>query len=255
MLRTRDRSRGGVSSGGAAPPFTPPDAGTILRWYDATDVATVSNTGGLVDQWSDKSGNAAHITSTGSARPTYNGSNMISFDGVATYLFNSLPILYSNGSMTLFIVMKSAGAVAGTALVCEGSSAAANPVYQLPRVRPSAVDDGVYVQFRNDAGTVMLGGTSGLGCNIFDDVKEVLTISDSGSLVTGYTNNVVGTTPKSYTRSGTNTMNRFAVGVAVRDTITGFIAAEVNEIIAYSGVLSDTNRGNVVTYLQAKHSI
>jgi len=254
MLRTRDRSRGGTS-GGATPPFSPSDISGLLRWYDATDVATVLNKGGLVDTWQDKSVNAAHLANTLAARPTYNGSDMISFDGVATYLFNALPALYAAGAMSLFIVMKSAGPAVGTALVCEGSSTAANPVYQLPRVRPSAIDDGTYVQFRNDAGTVMLGGTNGLGCNIFDDVKEILTITDSGSLVTGYINGVAGTTPQSYIRSGTNTMNRFAVGVAVRNTITGFIAAEVNEIIAYNSVLSDTNRNLIVAYLQAKHSI
>jgi len=256
MLRPRDRSRGGISGASSPPPpFTPSDISGLLRWYDAKDTATVINTLGLVDQWSDKSTNAAHMTNTLAARPLYNGTDTISTDGVATYLFNALPCLYAAGATTLFIVMKSAGSVAGTALVCEGSSSSANPVYQLPRARPSALDDGTYVQFRNDAGTVMLGGTSGLGCNIFDDVKEILTIADSGSLVTGYINGVVGTTPQSYTRSGTNTMNRFAVGVAVRNTITGFIAANVHEIIAYDSVLSDTNKNLVGNYLATKHSL
>lgn len=67
--------------------FTPASIASLVSWHDATDAATISATGGgLVDSWTDKSGNGNTFTSTTTSRPTtaartQNGLNVLDFDG------------------------------------------------------------------------------------------------------------------------------------------------------------------------------
>lgn len=56
-------------------------------WFDASDVSTITQAGGLVSQWSDKSGNGRHATAAGSARPTYQAASV-----------NGLGSIYSDGA-------------------------------------------------------------------------------------------------------------------------------------------------------------
>jgi hypothetical protein len=64
--------------------FTPPDLPDLEGWYDASDLATITASAGLVSQWNDKSGNGRHmIQPTGSRQPTtgavtQNGLNTLS---------------------------------------------------------------------------------------------------------------------------------------------------------------------------------
>lgn len=59
-----------AAPGPAPGPWTPADITTDL-WLDAADAATITESGGLVSQWSDKSGNARHATQANSAiQPT-----------------------------------------------------------------------------------------------------------------------------------------------------------------------------------------
>ncbi len=58
--------------------------GNVL-WLDASDVSTITDTGGLVDQWNDKSTAGNNFTGTGNERPTtgastQNGLNVLTFD-------------------------------------------------------------------------------------------------------------------------------------------------------------------------------
>lgn len=61
---------------------------SMLSWYDASDIATITDAGaGAVSQWNDKSGNGFHVSQgTALFRPTtgtrtQNGRNLIDFDG------------------------------------------------------------------------------------------------------------------------------------------------------------------------------
>ena len=58
-------------------PWTPAEITTAL-WLDAADASTITESGGAVSQWDDKSGNDLHVSqSTGALQPTYvsNGFN------------------------------------------------------------------------------------------------------------------------------------------------------------------------------------
>jgi len=55
--------------------WTPAEIDTEL-WLDADDASTITETGGAVSQWDDKSGNARHATqATGSKQPLYTSSD------------------------------------------------------------------------------------------------------------------------------------------------------------------------------------
>lgn len=75
------------SAGGAAPAFSPTDITGLELWLDAADASTITETGGAVSQWDDKSGQDNHFTqSTGSIQPvtgtdTINGRNALDFLG------------------------------------------------------------------------------------------------------------------------------------------------------------------------------
>jgi hypothetical protein len=63
--------------------WTPLDLGTLAVWFDATDPATVTESGGRVSQWADKSGNLRHAVSAAGKYPwignaTINGNATIS---------------------------------------------------------------------------------------------------------------------------------------------------------------------------------
>lgn len=73
----------------AAAPFVPTDLGPsiLAAWFSAKDTATITESGGAVSQWNDKSGNGNHIVqATGANKPTtgantLNGFNVLTLDG------------------------------------------------------------------------------------------------------------------------------------------------------------------------------
>lgn len=67
--------------------WTPDQLSDLAAWYDAADASTITESGGNVSQWDDKSGNNYHATQgTGGIQPetgvhTQNGRNVLLFDG------------------------------------------------------------------------------------------------------------------------------------------------------------------------------
>jgi len=76
-------------AGGGGP--TPPLAGYVV-WYDPSDAASITSSGGAVSQLNDKSGNGRHLTqATSGFRPTtgtrtQNGLNVLDYDGTDDFL-------------------------------------------------------------------------------------------------------------------------------------------------------------------------
>jgi len=86
---------------------------TTALWLDASDASTITESGGAVSQWGDKSGNSRHLTqATPANQPSYslgglNGLNALSFDGAASFLANAAIGLPIGGSArSMFVVYK-----------------------------------------------------------------------------------------------------------------------------------------------------
>jgi hypothetical protein len=74
-----------------AAPWSPAEITTAL-WMDAADASTITESGGAVSQWDDKSGNSRNATSSSTSRPTYtaNGLNnkpVVAFGGAQYMTF------------------------------------------------------------------------------------------------------------------------------------------------------------------------
>jgi hypothetical protein len=91
------------------PVWSPAEITTAL-WLDAADSNTVEQSGGVVSEWRDKSGNSRHASQAASgSRPivataSQNSLNGISFDGINDYLGFSSALLGATHS--LFILFK-----------------------------------------------------------------------------------------------------------------------------------------------------
>jgi len=91
--------------------WTPVEISTEA-WYDASDGGTITESGGDVSQWGDKSGNANHMTAASGEEPTtgsetLNGLNVLSFDGAdpsGQYLEDDDFPLPSSGDIAVFLV-------------------------------------------------------------------------------------------------------------------------------------------------------
>jgi hypothetical protein len=89
--------------------WTPADI-TTQAWFDASDASTITESGGDVSQWDDKSGNSHSLTQgTASNQPTtgtrtVNGLNVIDFDG-DDRIFTNDSIVSGNPDIVMAVVV------------------------------------------------------------------------------------------------------------------------------------------------------
>ena len=95
--------------GPKAAAFSPLDLSPVL-WLDASDTSTITESGGAVSQWDDKSGNGNDVVqATAAAQPTtgtrtINGLNVIDFDGSADYLRTASASSTITSPLSMFVV-------------------------------------------------------------------------------------------------------------------------------------------------------
>lgn len=83
-----------------------PDAAVPEAWYDASDASTITESGGLVSQWNDKSGSLNHaVQATGAKQPTtdsetINGLNVLTFN--QKVMDATLPSKYTGTELAMF---------------------------------------------------------------------------------------------------------------------------------------------------------
>ena len=83
-------------------------------WLDAADASTITESGGAVSQWNDKSGNGRNATqATSSSRPTLttaaqNSRNVITFDGSADFMEFSGITLDNNNTFVFSVYNRTA---------------------------------------------------------------------------------------------------------------------------------------------------
>jgi hypothetical protein len=88
--------------------WTPANITTAL-WLDAADASTITESGGAVSQWDDKSGNARNFTqSTASSRPAYtsaalHGLNTVTPDGSDDWMTG--PVIFSGNQPTSYYII------------------------------------------------------------------------------------------------------------------------------------------------------
>ena len=94
-------------------PWTPAMIDTVA-WFDASDSSSIAESGGLVSQWNDKSGNANHATqSTETSRPIYDSTSKSITGGLVRELSLPTDMYLGKTSGSLCFVGKQTGSGSG----------------------------------------------------------------------------------------------------------------------------------------------
>jgi hypothetical protein len=243
----------GVSSSGITDPS---DISDLTLWLDASDTATITESGGAVSQWDDKSSDGRDFAqSTAGAKPTtgattQNGLNVINFDGGdyltrAAFMFNNSRA--SGG--TLFVVWKQTSG-SNSRLVGEGSTSTATPMYNFGL---NVTTNEVLSQHRTDGNSISTV-LSGLSAN--DTNWHVGVWTDTGnstSPIRTFDTKLDGADGTSNTyQSGGTTLTTCAIGALVRTTVGNHLTGSIAEVVYYDRLLDASEISQVETYLTDK---
>ena len=99
--------------------FAPTMIPSLSLWFDASDPGTITQSGGLVSEWRDKSSNAySVIQGTASNRPTYATNLLNGLPGIqlsaTSYLYqvgSSMPNFTSGSATTAYMVAKNGSSI------------------------------------------------------------------------------------------------------------------------------------------------
>ena len=213
---------------------SPLDIAGCVGWWDADNAASITESGGLVSQWNDRSGQGNHATASTTARPTtgtrsLNGRNVLDFDGTANGMATSLA---DTATQTVFFVAVSdVASSAGRVWGFGGGNRGAFP------------DSGAWGFWRQQtAGAISFGTTASatspsVACALFS----------SNSSLTTFGNGAQGTTNDPVDSFG----GTFAIGKEASNFHNGYVA----EIVIYNTALTTADRARVEAYLAAKWGI
>lgn len=217
----------GLSRGG----FSPADIAGLQLWLDAADESTITESGGAVSQWDDKSGNGNHVVqATAASQPT-----------TGTHTLNGLNTLYNDGGDFM---------LTGSALSLSGFTTFA--------VFEHIAENGMF--FGTDLNTAYgpvyeLGNNgSGAGSNIGSTSIYV-----NGTLLTSTTRNDI----YSAVNAQSNVTSTIADGTITRkispfawpNSATVTAEQKMAEFLVYDSALSTVDRESVEAHLAAKWGI
>lgn len=231
--------------------------GNMVDWHDASDANTISDTSGLVNSWSDKSGRGNVLTASSTARPTtnsaqLNGLNLISFDGstdemidstaydigsgtIGTHLIGLLvPYGSSTGVGFLFFYRDAAGTGLGTAMSLENN------------VSGNELSFRSYLNGFAECNTSWTAGNP----QIFSmSLAAGATYNNSVWFINGTSSTPTGTSASGSYSAGTKKMS---FGAANAD---GWANADIAEILFFKGILTTEQRQKIEGYLAWKWKV
>lgn len=217
--------------------FSPDSVDGLIRWYDAADASTISDTGGLVDTWADKSSAGVNATGVTTARPvtgaaTRNGRNVLTFDGADVLTMSAGTGLLSAG--TIFIVGNTNDTVNGSVWLARDQALASNFV---------ALGLGA-------SGSILRLNTAGVGSSNTSGATSAYQLMRGTWSGTTSQVAVNRSTANNSTITGTPS---FSIGIIGGYTGTASDAdGNIAEILVYNVSLSAGDIANIEAYLSAK---
>ena len=214
----------------------------LQTWHDANDFSTITQSGGQVSEWRDKSPNAYHYTqATSSAQPLYQ--NNI-FNGLPAIFFDSADFLQTadvipfTETFTIFLVFR--------------SEQTNRNIFQVTSPGTLYIGNGQGTANRFETFTLGKTPTGWISSNkILDNSTFYIgsVISTSANLSLFLDGNLDCQVDQAGTFSATNSF--FLGGRDDGSDHLGHIA----EIITYSRALSDLEHSEIISYLKAKYSM
>jgi len=233
---------------GRAAGFSPLDIPNLAGWWDASDTSTITESGGSVSQWDDKSGNGLHVTQAVSAEQpstglaTQNSLNVLSLDG-SQYLKNASPNLDSD--LTIVCVFK---VVSATNFTMPG------PVFGSGNAgRPAEYYDHPSLGRRTNIDTT---SATLLGVKFrtesFNFASWLLTYAKDTAAsprVAEYSNNVQTFAVDNATAHNV-TGQEFFIGRRADGTTT--LNGQIGEVLVFDRIISSGERADLASYLAGK---
>jgi hypothetical protein len=231
--------------------WTPAEITTAL-WLDAADAATITESGGAVSQWDDKSGNLRHVSQgTSASQPGYTSAESVNFDGSEDHLFRTDAFMYAAGQAHVFVVVTPETLGANEYLFGEGKSTDDDTIYSLMIM--NAITSSTCSGFiRNDAASIRLDQPNGAlsGAWVASE-KTLIAAQDTGSNF-GLRKNGGTATSANYSRSGALTPDRFAIGGLLRSSFGIPVHVKVHEFIVLTSAPTTDERQKIEGYLAWK---
>ena len=221
--------------------FVPTDISGCKLWLDASDTATISDTGGLVDTWSDKSGQSNNFTGSGTQRPTTSS--------VTINSLNALEFMFAAGSTGDYMTAGSnfaSGFTAGTIFLVVKSTVSAS---QAITYFQCGSNTSPFHPFGNGLFYESFGSTvrrDAINVSAFTLTNaHVYSVAAASNDWAAYIN---GT---SISSTGTNTVS-FAVTPTLGSGPNGYGGMNFGEVLIYNSKLSSGDQSTVKSYLATK---
>ena len=230
--------------------FSPLDLSPVL-WLDASDTSTITEVGGAVSQWDDKSGNGNDVVqATAAAQPTtgvstINGLNILTFAG--DYFAANLAVDVS--ATTIFAVFRENVSVLGAGLVTLAPSSGNDYDSLNGTAVETSSSPGILTAVRNFVSPNGLSRITGTKPSPFDVYVGRFS---SGGLVEAFSSSVTASTTTSSGVFGSSSQvvigARYTAGAISATRLNGDIA----EILLYDSTLSNNDLNAVGSYLSNK---
>jgi hypothetical protein len=239
-------------------------------WLDAADAATVNQSGGLVSQVNDKSGNGRTFTASGGARPTYtanalNGKAELTFGGsqwlTSSSAASTWSFLHNATGSSVFGMWKPGttsdpNAVYGFAGTCAGSSSNVGVFLSYDDRVSISRNNKLNVFVSNNAGGTPIDAPSAdnfVTPNAYQTVGYVLNPSASASTRSSIRVNG-GTASETNTQTATPTdvAPTFTLQIGALGNNVAPLTGGLTELVIVSGIASTDTRQRIEGYLAWK---
>lgn len=238
--------------GPATSAWTPASLANLFAWYDTSDYSTITESGGAVSQWNDKSGNARHISqATAANKPTYS----------ATALAGTQPgFTYDGGDWleNLSISLTAATLIHAWAVIRPTGTKSNNRVVAFAQAAGFDYSGGYIPIIRNSTGDTWASYNAAFG-------TSSVTVNADNTAVVGAvrTNSTNYFMIKNGTESSTVALGfpsaaqtRLGIGAAMPIGGGGQFRGVISEVIIVAGATpSSGERAAIQSYLAAKWTL
>ena len=221
-------------------------------WLDASDEASITTVSGDVSAISDLSGNNRDLSQGSSAaRPAYDQANdCIVFSG-GDHLFMTSAPFYANGACVVFGLIEPIIIKRDERWISEGSTTNSDTLYCLNQSSPSAAtSSGTFI--RSNTKIEIVAHEDLVFANGYEtDVPQINYFEDSGGQIRLGKDGSLSS-PHSYSRSSTLTLDRFNLGGILRSTFCCDMNFKFYELIILMSVPTESEREEIEGYLAHK---
>lgn len=219
----------------------PLDVAPMTYWLDASDLSTITESGGAVSQWTDKISSTAFVQATGANKPTtgaatLNGLNVLSF-------------VHTSGTVGQFLAATGISSVAQPLTICYVAVLSGYDRTQGYNVfgSKSSATRPLYHATNQDAWSIyggssqLFGGTSGAGVMMTTTV-----LNGAASYARLNKTQVISGSP------GSNGLETYVAIGAVNTTPSNSWNGDIAEILVYPSALNSTQIDMAENYLRNK---